>query len=51
MINRYLVYYGHPIYAQRTAVINAYTLEQAEAFAQARVAGTSWYVVSVTLMS
>jgi hypothetical protein len=50
-INRYLVWYGNPMYPNKSAVVNAYTQEQAEAFAAARVAGTTWYVISVTLMT
>jgi hypothetical protein len=48
-VQKYLVIYGHPTYPQRTQIINAESLEQAQAFAEAHVAGTRWYVVSVTL--
>lgn len=50
-ILQFLARFAHPVYPQRTAIINAYTLDQAVAYANATVAGTCWTVVSVTLFS
>jgi hypothetical protein len=45
----YLAWFKHPVYPQRSVLINAVDLPTAQTVATAQVAGTLWTVVSVEL--
>jgi hypothetical protein len=47
VVSPYLAILAHPVYPWRSAIINALTLEDAQALAAARVAGTQWFVFDV----
>lgn len=47
LLPRFLVKLSHPIYAQRSAVVNAPDLATAQALAAAKVKDTEWAVVDV----
>ena len=44
---QFLAMFAHPVYPQRSVIINALTLASAQDMAAAQIAGTLWTVVSV----
>lgn len=46
-VTPFLVYLAHPVYPQRTVMVNALTLDAAETIASEMVQGTRWTVARV----
>lgn len=46
-VSQYLATFTHPIYHQRSVIINALVLADAQTMAEAQVAGTRWTVASI----
>lgn len=48
-VQPYLATFTHPTYPQRSVIINALSLDNAQTIAMEQVAGTRWTVLSVVL--
>jgi hypothetical protein len=48
---QFLAMFAHPVYPQRSAIINALTLSVAQSIARDQVSGSRWTVASVAPFS